>query len=82
MMGHLVNNQLHGEEKVDYLSNRFLSEKSWIDPTLVSVWEIEDGKIRKIQDKDNIISENYFDLKMTELTDEYYQMLNYYKSEK
>jgi len=81
MMGGLVYAQLQGEEKNEYLTNDFLSVKSWIDPKLVSVWEIENGMLRNIQDKDNIISENYLDQKMTELTDEYCQMLNYYKNE-
>ena len=81
MMGYLVNTQLQGEEKHDYSANNFLSEKSWINPQSVSVWEIEEGGLRNIQDKDNIISENYFDKIMTDLTDEYYQMLNYYTDE-
>ena len=81
MLGELVNTQLQGEEKAEYLENKFLSQKSWINPKKVSVWEIEDGKLRCIQDKDSIISENYFDLKMTEITDEYYQILNYYDNE-
>ncbi len=82
MMGYLVNNQLQDSEKDEYIENKFLSEESWINPKEVSVWEIENGKLRSIQDKDNIVSENYFDQKMSELTDEYYQMLNYYKNEK
>jgi len=82
MMGHLVNSQLQGEEQKEYLTNDFLSNKSWIDPKSVSVWEIENGELRNIQDKDNIISENYFDKKMTDLVEEYYLMLNYYKNEK
>ena len=81
MMGYLVDTQLQGEEKDEYLKNDFLSKQSWIDPKLVSVWEIEEGELRSIQDKDNIISKNYFDQQMTELTDEYYQMLEYYKNE-
>ena len=81
MLGHLVNSQLKNEEKNEYLANEFLSKQSWIDPKSVSIWEIEDGELRSIQDKDNIIAENYFDLKMTELTDEYCQILNYYKNE-
>jgi len=81
MMGYLVNKQLQEDEQADYLSNNFLSAASWIDPKLVSVWEVEDGGLRNIQDKDNIISGNYFDQKMTELVDEYYQILNYYKNE-
>lgn len=79
MLGGLVFSQLKNETKAEFISSEFLSQKSWIDPKLVSVWEIEDGKIRLIQDKDNIISENYFDKKMTDLTDEYYQILNYYQ---
>lgn len=82
MMGDLVNNQITDKkEKEEFLSNKFLSMKSWINPQLISIWEIVSGKIRSIQDKDNIISENYFDINMTDLTDEYYQMLNYYKDE-
>jgi predicted ATPase len=81
LLGGLVNNQLQGEEKVAFLSNDYLSKNSWINPKFVSVWEIEDGKIRNIQDKDNIISKNYFDIKLTELTDEYYLILNYYQDE-
>jgi len=81
MLGGLVNKQLTGDLKKEFICNEFLSQDSWIDPILVSVWEIEDGEIRLIQDKDNIISENYFDKKMTDLTDEYYQILNYYQDE-
>jgi predicted ATPase len=82
MMGGLVNSQITDQDKKkEFIDNKFLSEKSWINPQSVSIWEIENGKIRCIQDKDNIISENYFDKKMTELTDEYYQILNYYKDE-
>jgi predicted ATPase len=82
MLGGLVNNQLQGKEKEEFLNNNLLSKQSWINPQFVSVWEInDDGTIRSIQDKDNIIAENYFDIKMTELTDEYYQILNYYQDE-
>jgi len=81
LLGGLVNSQLEGAEKEEFLSESFLSEKSWINPKLVSVWEIENGRLRQIQDKDNIVSQNYFDAKMTELIDEYYLILNYYKDE-
>ena len=81
LLGGLVTSQLEGAEKEEFLSESFLSQKSWINPELVSVWEIENGKLRQIQDKDNIVSQNYFDAKMTELVDEYYLILNYYKDE-
>ena len=82
MMGGLVKEQIKDKKlKEEFLNNEFLSKNSWINPQLVSIWEIEEGKIKRIQDKDNIISENYFDQKMTEITDEYYQILNYYNDE-
>ena len=82
MLGGLVIDQIRNKEiEKEFLSNEFLSKDSWINPQLVSIWEIEEGKIRRIQDKDNIISENYFDKKLTEITDEYYQILNYYNDE-
>ncbi|MDR2232120.1 MAG: AAA family ATPase [Tannerella sp.] len=81
MMGYLVDSQLQGEEKAEYLASSLPSEQSWIDPKKVSVWEFENGGLRNIQDKDQIISENYFDKIMTDLTDEFYHALNYYKDE-
>ena len=76
MLGGLVKNNIPADE-----IDNFQSKLSWIDPRLVSVWEIENGRLRSIQDKDNIIVENYFDTKMTELTDEYFQILNFYQDE-
>jgi predicted ATP-dependent endonuclease of OLD family len=73
MMGYLVAGKIPEQER-----ETLVSRNAWIDPKLVSIWEIENGTIRSIQDGDGIVSENYFDLNMTELTDEYYQMLNYY----
>jgi hypothetical protein len=76
LLGGLVKDNIPENEQ-----GNFQSKNSWIDPKSVSIWEIEDGHLRCIQDKDNIISENYFDTKMTELTDEYFQILNYYQDE-
>ena len=70
MMGYLVETQLQGEEKDEYLKNDILSKQSWINPKYVSIWEIEDGTLRNIQDKNNMISENYFGKIMAELADE------------
>lgn len=76
MLGHLVKDNMPEDE-----AKELLCYPAWIDPQKVSVWEIEDGRLRNIQDKDNIVSENYFDQQMTKLTNEYYQMLNYYEDE-
>jgi predicted ATPase len=76
MMGYLVRDKIPENER-----QTLNSRNAWIDPKLVSIWEIANGTIRSIQDKDGIVCENCFDLNMSELTDEYYQMLNYYDEE-
>jgi predicted ATP-dependent endonuclease of OLD family len=73
MMGYLVKENMPEQEQ-----QTLRSRGAWIDPKLVSIWEIKNGTIHSVQDEEGIVSENYFDLNMTELTDEYYQMLNYY----
>jgi len=82
MLGDLVNSQIKGTEREkEFLDCSFLSKESWINSKSVSVWEIEDGKLRQVQDEDNIISKNYFDNIMTDLTDEYFEMLEFYDDE-
>lgn len=51
---------------------------SEIDPNLISIYEIKDGKIEIIQQRDGLIGENFFDQKMKEVMDEFYTMLNHY----
>lgn len=75
MMGYLVKDNMPKEEQSELKSNQ-----SWIDPKLVSVWEIEENKgtLKSIQDeKTGTISKNYFNSIMNEVMDEYYEMLNH-----
>ena len=74
MMGFLIKEKMPKEEQ-----DELKSSKSWIDPKLVSVWEIEENKgtLKLIQDeKTGTISKNYFNSIMNEVMDEYYEMLN------
>jgi hypothetical protein len=70
-----------------YLTNEKLAPKnsyklhcknSKIQPDLISIYELKDGKIENIQQKDGLIGENFFDIKMREVMDEFYLMLNHY----
>jgi len=75
MMGYLVKDKMPKEEQ-----SELKSTQSWINPKLVSVWEIEENKgtLKSIQDKKTgTISKNYFNSIMNEVMDEYYEMLNY-----
>lgn len=52
--------------------------KSKIQSDLISIYEIKDGIIEKIQQEDGLIGDNFFDKKMKEVMDEFYLMLNHY----
>jgi predicted ATPase len=73
MMGGLVFDKMNEADK-DKLKCRY----SVIDPALVSVYQIHDGVLKKIQQEDHLIGANYLDQNMKELMDDFYVMLNYY----
>lgn len=74
MMGYRVSKNLTQDEK-----NTLLSYNSWINPDLVSVWEIDgnNGTLVDIKDqKTGTISKNFFNQFTNELMNEYYEMLS------
>lgn len=74
MMGNRVSENLTEDEK-----NNLLSYNSWINPDLVSVWEIDktNGTLKDIKDpKTGTISKNFFNQFTNELMNEYYEMLS------
>ena len=75
-MGGLVK----GNIPQDRIKN-FPSHAAWIDPQTVSIFEIEDGGIRRIQDKDGIIEDNYLNKAYKRNSEEYLSLLNYYEDE-
>ncbi len=76
MMGGLVKNNIPLDE-----AENFPSHAAWIEPHMVSVFEIEDGSIRRIQDKDGIIEDNYLNKAYKRNSEEYLSLLNYYEDE-
>ena len=74
MMGWLVYDKMSDKDK-----QKLKCQSSLINPQDVSVYEIHDGILIKIQQDDNLIGANYFDKKMKELMDDFYVMLNYYE---
>ena len=51
---------------------------SKISPSDVSIYEIREGVVKRIQKEDSLIQDNYFDQQMGKLMDDFYLMLNYY----
>lgn len=76
MMGGLVKNRVPLAE-----GKQFPSKDSWIDPRLVSVYEIHDGCLKCIQDEDGIIEDNYLNQAYKANSSEYLSLLNYYEDE-
>ncbi len=74
MMAHIVKNKIskNDNEKLKCIT-------SSINPKEISIYQIENGKLNSIQEKDGLIGGNYFDKIMKELMDDFYVMLNYYE---
>lgn len=75
-MGGLVKKNITPKER-----KRFNSFNSWIDPKKVSIYEIHDGELKSIQDKDGIIEDNYLNKAYKENSAEYLSLLNYFEDE-
>jgi hypothetical protein len=73
MMGGLVDIKIPQKKRLG-----FESSDAWISPQNVSVYEITDGILRCIQDKDGIIENNYLNQPYKEVSDEYLSLLDYY----
>ena len=78
MMGKLVEKNIPKDVFESVAEHR----ASWISPKEVGIYEIEDGKIRCIQDEDGIIEDNYLNKAYKDNTAEYLSLLNYYEDEK
>lgn len=73
IMAHLTSNKLKEND-----SDKLFCKKSKINSNLISIYEIDKGLIKKIQQDDGLIGDNFFDEKMKEVMDEFYLMLNHY----
>lgn len=76
MMGGLVKDKVPADK-----TKTFVSHPSWIDPSLVSIYEIHSGCLKRIQDEDGIIEDNYLNQAYKNNSSEYLSLLNYYEDE-
>ena len=73
MMAGLVYDKMDEESK-----GRLKCDTSKISPSDVSIYEIREGVVKRVQKEDGLIQDNYFDQQMGKLMDNFYLMLNYY----
>lgn len=76
MMGGLVRGNIPEDE-----ASGFASHSAWINPKLVSVFELDNGILRCVQDEDGIIEDNYLNKAYKRNSEEYLELLNYYEDE-
>lgn len=76
MMGGLVRNNIPEEKAAN-----FTSHPAWINPKSVSVFELDNGILRCVQDADGIIEDNYLNKAYKKNSEEYLELLNYYEDE-
>ncbi len=75
LMGSEVSSKMPKDEQVE-----LLSYKAWLDPSLVAVWQIEDGKLNSVIDeRTGTVTRHYFNEVLKGIMDEYYEMLNYFE---
>lgn len=74
LIGGLVDKKLPEQVK-----NDSPSRTSWIDPKLVTVYEIHDGKLKNIQEKSGLLMHNYLNQAYRTINAEYLAMLDYYE---
>ena len=73
MMAGLVYDKMDEESK-----GRLKCGTSKISLSDVSIYEIRESIVKRIQKEDGLIQDNYFDQQMGKLMDDFYLMLNYY----
>ncbi len=77
MMGYSIKDKMPLDEQSELRSNL-----SWINPDLVSIWEIDEnrGVVNSIKNATTkTVDKHYFNRVMNEVMDEYYGMLNYFQ---
>lgn len=81
MLGWIVKDNIKNEDEIEAIKFK----ASWVNPKDVSVWELRNGYIigldkkenKTIQDQDGLISSNYFDRIMKNITTDFAELLQY-----
>ena len=75
LMGGLTGDKLSEMEKADCLSR-----ESWINPELVTVYEIHDGELLRIQESSGLLMQNYLNRAYGKINAEFMTLLDHYEN--
>ena len=70
---------LTGERLPKQVKDGCVSKDSWIDPKMVTVYEIHDGKLKGIQETSGLLMHNYLNQAYRKINAEYLSILDYYE---
>lgn len=81
-----INNCLMGynvKDKIEIdLESEIINKASWINPDLVSIWQVQDGKLVSVKDETTkTVTRHYFNEITKDIMDEYFEMLSYYEDD-
>ena len=78
LLGYQIDSKVKKKDK-----KLFKSQKAWISPDKINMFEINNGGIKDIMDdQSKTLGKNYFNENMNEILNEYYSMLSYYEPPK
>jgi ABC-type lipoprotein export system ATPase subunit len=75
LMGYNIKDNIEDKQHL----NEIINKESWINPDLVSIWQVHEGNLLSVKDlKTKTVTKHYFNEITKEIMDEYYEMLSYY----
>ncbi len=75
LMGYNIKDKIGENEETD-----ITNKKSWINPDLVSIWQVQDGHVVMVKDiTTKTVTRHYFNEITKDIMDEYFEMLGYYE---
>lgn len=77
LMGNRVSKDMPKDEQLELKSHN-----AWVDAAQVSIWQVHEGTLRSVlDDRTGTVTKHYFNEVMSELLEEYYEMLSYFKDD-
>jgi len=74
-MGYNVKDKIEIDQE-----SEIINKASWINPDLVSIWQVQDGKLVSVKDETTkTVTKHYFNEITKDIMDEYFEMLSYYE---
>lgn len=75
LMGYNIKDTIDNDEETD-----ITNKESWINPDLVSIWQVQEGKVVSVKDNTTkTVTKHYFNEITKDIMDEYFEMLSYYE---